>query len=127
MTGGWPRRGIGQQLASLAPRTAIEAGPGPVRAVIAFGPGMPRDVGALLRACRELGQANGAAIGVSELRECARAMPRGAYREALDAATIGRALLREGGAIAYSELGRVPLPGADLRGGRAARSDAGRG
>ncbi len=28
-----------------------------------------------------------------------------AYREALDASTIGRALLRDGGAIAYSQLG----------------------
>jgi GAF domain-containing protein len=96
--------GIGQQLATFTARTAIETGPGPVRAVIAFGPGMPRDVGSLLRACRELGQANGASIGVSELHNAPADAAR-AYREALDAATIGKALRREGGAIAYSELG----------------------
>jgi DNA-binding PucR family transcriptional regulator len=41
---------------------------------------------------------------LSEVRE-APAEATHAYREALDAATIGRALLGEGGAIAYSQLG----------------------
>jgi DNA-binding PucR family transcriptional regulator len=58
----------------------------------------------LLRACRELGQRDGAVIGVSELRQVP-ADAAGAYREARDATTIARALLRGGGAIAYSEVG----------------------
>jgi GAF domain-containing protein len=95
---------LGRELAQLAPRTAIEAGPGPVRALLALETRRPERVEEVLRACRELGRRTGAAIGVGEHR----AHPSdasGAYGEARDAATIGRALLGEGGAIAYSELG----------------------
>ena len=46
----------------------------------------------------------GAAIGISELHERPADATR-AYREAQDAATIGRALLGDGGAIAYSQVG----------------------
>ncbi|MGI8507560.1 MAG: GAF domain-containing protein [Solirubrobacteraceae bacterium] len=95
---------LGRGLAELAPRSAIEAGPGPVRALLAFGPARRHGVERLLRECRELGQRTGAAIGVSEPRE-APADAAGAYREARDAATIARALLGDGGAIAYSEVG----------------------
>ena len=41
---------------------------------------------------------------MSQLHSAASEATR-AYREALDATTIGRALLREGGAIAYPQLG----------------------
>jgi hypothetical protein len=95
---------LGRGLAELAPRTAIEAGPGPVRALLALGARRSDGLEEVLGTCRELGRRTGAALGVGELR----AQPRdaaGAYREARDAATIGRALLGEGGAIAYSELG----------------------
>jgi GAF domain-containing protein len=95
---------LGRGLAELAPRSAIEAGPGPVRALLAFGPSRRQTVEALLRECRELGQRTGAAIGVSEARE-SPAEAAGAYREARDAATIARALLGDGGAIAYSQVG----------------------
>jgi GAF domain-containing protein len=95
---------LGRGLAELAPRSAIEAGPGPVRALLAFGPSRRQTVETLLRECRELGQRTGAAIGVSEPRE-APADAAGAYREARDAATIARALLGDGGAIAYSQVG----------------------
>lgn len=44
------------------------------------------------------------AMGIGELRKTPGDAAR-AYREAVDAATIGRALLGQGGAIAYSELG----------------------
>ncbi len=94
---------LGQALAELAPRSAIEAGPGPVRALLSFGPrGRASEV--LVRECRELGQANGAAIGVSEARS-ATADAADAYREARDAATIARALVHDGGAIGYSQVG----------------------
>jgi DNA-binding PucR family transcriptional regulator len=58
----------------------------------------------LLRACRALGEHHGAIIGISELRAAPADAAR-AYREALDAATIARALRQRGGAVAYSELG----------------------
>ena len=73
---------LGRGLAELVPRSAIEAGPGPVRALLTFGQATAvRRSTALLRACRELGQRTGAAIGVSELRESPADASR-AYREA---------------------------------------------
>jgi GAF domain-containing protein len=104
-SGDWRRtaEAVGRGLAELAPRSAIEAGPGPVRALLAFGSG--RDaMESVLHDARRLGQASGAAIGVSEVRG-SPSDAAGAYREARDAATIGRALLRDGGAIAYSQVG----------------------
>ncbi len=58
----------------------------------------------LVRECRELGQATGAAIGVSETRSMTTDAAD-AYREARDAATIARALVQDGGAIGYSQVG----------------------
>ena len=78
--------------------------PGPVRAVLALGQARQRTSTSVVHACRELGQRTGAAIGVSELHDSPADASR-AYREALDAATIGRALLGDGGAIAYSQVG----------------------
>ena len=95
---------LGRGLGGLAPRAAIEAGPGPVRAAVPLGAGRPERAEELLRACQELGRQNRAAIGVSHVRGSGAEAAR-AYREALDASTIGRALLRDGGAIAYSQLG----------------------
>jgi GAF domain-containing protein len=95
---------LGRGLAELVPRCAIEAGPGPVRALLSFGQARRQSVEGLLPEFRELGQRTGAAIGVSEPRESPGDAP-GAYREARDAATIAQALLRDGGAIAYSQVG----------------------
>lgn len=95
---------VGLELSRLAPRTAIEAGLGPVRGLLAFERGREPRPDELLRACRELGQSRGVAIGVSELRDSPAEAGR-AYREAVDAATIGRALQATGGAISYPELG----------------------
>jgi GAF domain-containing protein len=95
---------IGRGLATLAPHTAIEAGPGPVRAVLALGPQRAQRTEQMLHLCRELGEAGGAAIGISEIHDQPANASR-AYREALDAATIGRALLGDGGAIAYPQVG----------------------
>jgi DNA-binding PucR family transcriptional regulator len=58
----------------------------------------------MLRRARDLGRRAGAAIGLSELRDTPAEATR-AYREAVDAALIGRALISGGGAIGYSELG----------------------
>jgi GAF domain-containing protein len=95
---------LGRGLAALAPRTAVEAGPGPVRALLGFEVRRSGRLEALTGACRELGRRHGAAIGLSELRDAPGDSAR-SYREALDAATIGRALLPSGGAIEYSQLG----------------------
>jgi GAF domain-containing protein len=95
---------LGRGLAELAPRAAIEAGPGPVRAVLPTGAGSAERHEQLLQACRSLGVEAVAAIGVSGLFSAPGDSTR-AYREAVDAATIGRALLSRGGAIGYSQLG----------------------
>lgn len=95
---------LGRRLAELAPHAAVEAGVGPVRALLAIGTDRGHVLDGVLRRARELGQAMGAVIGVSEVRGRADEAG-GAYREARDAATIAQALLRDGGAIAYSEVG----------------------
>lgn len=105
-TGAWrvAAEALGRGLAELAPRSAIESGPGPVRALLSFGSARRDAVDGLVRQARELGQAHGAVVGVSELRRAPDDAP-GAYREARDAATIAQALLRDGGAIAYAQVG----------------------
>jgi GAF domain-containing protein len=95
---------LGRGLAGLAPRSAIEAGPGPVRAILALGSRRPEKLDEILRSSRELGRELGAAVGVSEVRDTPSEAAR-AFREARDAATIGRALHGDGGAVAYAELG----------------------
>jgi GAF domain-containing protein len=95
---------LGRDVAELAPRAAVEAGPGPVRAVLALGSRGPESIEEVVRTCRELGRRRGAAVGLSELHDSAGGAAR-AYRQALDAAMIGRALLGDGGAIGYAEVG----------------------
>ena len=95
---------LGSGLSELCAHSAIEAGPGPVRAVLALGTTRSQQVETVVNACRELGRRSGAAIGISELRRAPADSAR-AYREALDATTVGRALLADGGAIAYSQVG----------------------
>jgi hypothetical protein len=95
---------VGARLRTLVPGAAVEGGPGPVRAALPLaraGDGRVEDV---MRTCRALGREAGAAIGVSGLGRASADATR-AFREAVDATTIGRALLPEGGAIGYSELG----------------------
>jgi DNA-binding PucR family transcriptional regulator len=58
----------------------------------------------VMAACRELGRTQNAAIGVSGPYSSPADAAR-AYREAFDAAKIGRALLGAGGAIGYAQLG----------------------
>jgi hypothetical protein len=88
-------------LAELGCDSAVNAGPGPIWALLSLGTQQPHEV---LRTCREFGHRARAAIGVSDLHTAGVDAAR-AYREALDAATIGRALLGAGGAMGYSELG----------------------
>jgi GAF domain-containing protein len=95
---------VGRSLGELVPRAAVETGPGPVRAVLSIGSRRPEQVDELMRACREVGQRAGAVVGVSEVTTASPEAAR-AYREAVDAATIGQALLPAGGAIAYAQLG----------------------
>jgi GAF domain-containing protein len=107
---------LGRGLGALHPHAAIEAGPGPVRAAIPLGAGRPERIEELVRSCEQLGSQTNAAIGLSEMHTVASEATR-AYRQALDATTIGRALLRDGGAIAYSQLGAyrylVQIPAGD--------------
>ncbi len=95
---------VGAGLSELGKRSAIESGPGPVRALLTLPAGGLQRIEQVLGECRELGRRSGAAIGLSEVCRSPSDATR-AYREAFDAATIGRALLGDGGAIAYSQLG----------------------
>jgi len=95
---------LGHALAELAPASAVEAGPGPVRALLSLGPTPDRVAATIARECRELGERHAAVIGVSEPRRVP-GDAASAYREARDAGTIARALLADGGAIAYSQVG----------------------
>jgi GAF domain-containing protein len=95
---------LGRELARLTSDSAIDAGPGPVRALLALRSRQAQRIEQLMRACRELGESRSAAIGISELHEGPANASR-AYHQAVDAATIGRALLGQGGAIAYSQVG----------------------
>jgi GAF domain-containing protein len=95
---------LGRRLAELSSRAAIDAGPGPVRAIVSLGIPKAERAEELTRGCRELGQQHGAVIGMSE-RHTGPAAAVQAYREARDATKIAGALLTDGGAIAYSELG----------------------
>ncbi|HWE34375.1 MAG TPA: GAF domain-containing protein [Solirubrobacteraceae bacterium] len=95
---------LGAALAELAPYAAVDAGPGPVRALLALGSRRAARIDELLSLSRELGRQCQAVIGVSGVHGAPEDAAR-AYREAVDAATIGRALLGSGGAISYSQLG----------------------
>jgi GAF domain-containing protein len=95
---------LGQAFAHLTTRSAVEAGPGPVRGLLVVGASREARTEELLGRLRELGQQHGAVIGVSEWRR-SPADACTAHREARDAATIGRALLGDGGAIDYSRVG----------------------
>ncbi|HLH64988.1 MAG TPA: GAF domain-containing protein [Solirubrobacteraceae bacterium] len=95
---------LSRRLAELAPHSAVEAGPGPVRALLSLGAAGRRTAEPPLGSLRELGRAERAVIGVSEVRR-APAEATDAQREAAASATIAAALLPDGGAVAYSEVG----------------------
>jgi GAF domain-containing protein len=92
------------EIAARHPRAAIEAGPGLFRAAVPLQGGGPRLSNELAKLSRELGEQNRAVIGMSQLYHGASSAAR-AYSEAIDAGTIGRALLPLGGALSYSQLG----------------------
>jgi GAF domain-containing protein len=95
---------VGRGLAALHPHAAVEAGPGPVRAAVPLGSAGAERTEELVRSCHGLGEQTHAAIGISQVHTVSSQAAR-AYREAIDASTIGCALLRDGGAIAYPQLG----------------------
>ena len=107
---------VGRSLGALASRSAIDAGPGPMRALIGLFDQRGKGAQDLLEECRELGSRTGSVIGISQQRD-SPGDAADAYREARDAATIGRALLPSGGALAYSEVGAyrylVQIPAGD--------------
>ncbi len=95
---------LARELATLAPHTAIEPGPGPLRALLAHEIRRPERIEEVIGRCRELGLQHRAVVGLAEPQHTAAESGR-AFREARDAAAIGSALLAEGGAITYGELG----------------------
>ena len=95
---------LARELAKLAPHTAIEPGPGPLRALLAYEVRRPERIEEVIGRCRELGLQHRAVVGLAEPQHTATEAGR-AFREARDAVSIGSALLAEGGAITYAELG----------------------
>ena len=95
---------IGQALGELTPRAAIEAGPGPVRALLALEIASKERVDDVLRGCRQIGSTHGAVLGLAGARDAPAHAVR-AFREAVDATKIGQALLGDGGAVSYGALG----------------------
>ncbi|WP_249012337.1 GAF domain-containing protein [Conexibacter sp. DBS9H8] len=95
---------VGLALAQRASRTAVEAGPGPVRALIVLDHPARERAEALLEDSRAVGAEHGVALGLSGVHHGAEELVR-CHREAVDAATIGRALVGAGGAVGYGALG----------------------
>lgn len=95
---------LGQALVALIPRAAVEAGPGPVRALLPLEVASKARLDVVLADCRQLGRTHGAVLGLAGVRDSAAEGVR-AFGEAGDATKIGRALVSDGGAVTYGELG----------------------
>ena len=117
---------LGRDVAELAPRTAVEAGPGPVRALLSLGrraTRADRGGGPRLPRARAPATARRSASASCTGRRRRRArLPRGARRRD---DRPGAARPRRRDRLLAGR--RLPLPGPDRRRGRAARPDAGRG
>jgi GAF domain-containing protein len=92
---------IETRLRKLEAGALVDPGGDALRGLVPLAPGADRgDVTAL----RDLGAAEGVAIGMSAARSGADGAGQG-LREAVDAGTIARALMPAGGALAYDGLG----------------------
>ena len=96
---------LGRELAALAPDDAVDAGPGPVRAVLALGSRRAQPVEELMRSLPRARRARQRRDRHQRAPRGPGETPRAPTARRVDAATIGRALLGDGGAIAYSQVG----------------------
>jgi GAF domain-containing protein len=102
----WPELAgrVQARLARLYPRAFFDARHDGLRALVPLPTDEPAAAEALWRACDELGREEGLDIGLSDVDRGA-ASARRRMREAADAASIGRSLSADGGAVSYEQLG----------------------
>ena len=102
----WPELAarVQARLARPYPRALFDARHDGLRALVPLPRDEPEAAEALWRECDELARAEGLEIGLSDADRGA-AGARRRMREAADAASIGRSLSGEGGAVSYEQLG----------------------
>ena len=104
-SGGRPREALGQGLAELAASNAVEAGPGPVRALLALDARTSRKLDEVLRALPRAWPA----VATQRLGSASCTPPRATRPVPTGRRSTrprsARALLAAGGAVAYSEVG----------------------
>jgi GAF domain-containing protein len=102
----WPEVAAHAQarLGRLYPRAFFDARHDGLRALVPLATDEPTATEELWRACDQLAREEGLEVGLSEVDRGAASAKR-RMREAADAASIGRSLSAEGGAVSYQQLG----------------------
>jgi GAF domain-containing protein len=102
----WPELAgrVQARLQKLYPRAFFDARHDALRGLAPLSADEPSAAEALWRACDELAREEGLQIGLSDVDRGA-ASARRRMREAADAASIGRSLSADGGAVSYEQLG----------------------
>jgi GAF domain-containing protein len=102
----WPELAarVQSRLQRLYPRAFFDARHDGLRALAPLPTDEPSAAEALWRACDEIAREEGLEIGLSDVDRGA-ASARRRMREAADAASIGRSLAADGGAVSYEQLG----------------------
>jgi GAF domain-containing protein len=102
----WPEVAAHAQarLGRLYPRAFFDARHDGLRALVPLATDEPTATEELWRACDELAREEGLEVGLSEVDRGAASAKR-RMREAADAASIGRSLSADGGAVSYQQLG----------------------
>lgn len=102
----WPELAarVQTRLQRLYPRAFFDARHDALRGLAPLPTDEPSAADALWQACDELAREEGLEIGLSEVDRGA-ASARRCMREAADAASIGRSLEADGGAVTYAQLG----------------------
>jgi GAF domain-containing protein len=102
----WPEVAAHAQarLGRLYPRAFFDARHDGLRALVPLATDEPTATEELWRACEELAREEGLEVGLSEVDRGAASAKR-RMREAADAASIGRSLSADGGAVSYQQLG----------------------
>jgi GAF domain-containing protein len=102
----WPELAarVQTRLGRLYPRAFFDARHDGLRALVPLPTDAPSAAEELWRACDELAREEGLEVGLSDVDRGA-ASARRRMREAADAASIGRSLTADGGAVSYQQLG----------------------
>ncbi|MEA2419838.1 MAG: hypothetical protein QOE60_2044 [Thermoleophilaceae bacterium] len=102
----WPELAarVQARLQRLYPRAFFDARHDALRGLAPLPSDEPSAVDALWQACDELAREEGLEVGLSDVDRGA-ASARRRMREAADAASIGRSLAADGGAVSYEQLG----------------------